>query len=67
MKTIKVLGWFIVTIVAVNFGLHLLSISSTAANIIGLCIVVITAVISVKTRCFTTINIYSHKNKNKKK
>lgn len=65
MKTIKVLGWFIVTIVAVNFGLHLLSISSTAANIIGLCIVVITAVISVKTRCFTTININSHKNKKK--
>ena len=61
-KTIKFLAWLVCFTLAFNFGLNLLSESSTMANIIGLFIVGVTMAYSVKTGCFYTFK----NNKNKK-
>lgn len=51
----KLFIWFIVTIFAIDFGFQFISESNTFLNIIGLFIITTHALISVKTKFYTTI------------
>lgn len=53
----KLFIWFIVTIFAIDFGFQFISESNTFLNIIGLFIMASHVLVSVKTKCYTTIKI----------
>lgn len=67
MKWLKFTIWFIATMSLFTWFGRMVSIANTTANISGLLIAVAYAVLSIKTRCFTTINLISNKNKNNEK
>lgn len=58
MKTSKILlfvVWIIAAILILDGAFALLSAADTLANILGVFIIVIAAILSIKTKCLTTI------------
>lgn len=53
----KLFIWFIVTIFAIDFGFQFITESNTFLNIIGLFLLATHALVSVKTKFYTTIKI----------
>jgi hypothetical protein len=49
-----------------TWGFDLLSLPSTIANICGACLIFAIAYISIKTQCFTTINLNKNNKNNEK-
>lgn len=63
MKWLKFTVWVISSMLLPICLGKMLYIANTAANIAGLLIAVIYVVLSIKTRCFTTINLINNKKK----
>ena len=61
---LKIFIWLLFVMSTTTWGFNLINLPSTVANIIGLAIIVAVVYVSVKTKCFTTINF---NNKQKKK
>lgn len=61
---LKFFIWLVFVMGATTWGFNLINLPSTIANIIGFAINVAVVYVSVKTKCFTTINF---NNKQKKK
>lgn len=60
MKTstiIKLVIWFILSIVLLNIGLEMVTAPNTIENMIGILIVAVILVISIKTKCLTLIKL----------
>ena len=51
----KLVVWVILFIILLNAGFNMMTIPNTIGNVIGFLIVVATVVISIKTKCLTTI------------
>lgn len=52
---IKLVVWFVLFIALLNVGLEMVTVSNTIENVIGFFIVVFMVIISIKTKCLTTI------------
>lgn len=63
-NVVKIFIWLLAVMVATTWGFNLINLPSTVANIFGLAIIIAVVYVSVKTKCFTTINF---NNKQKKK
>jgi hypothetical protein len=62
---IKIPIWFICFVLVLNFALDMVNESSTVANIIGILVAVFAVYVSVKTECFTNINLKKNKTNEK--
>lgn len=62
---IKIPIWFICFVLVLNFALDMVNESSTVANVIGILIAVLAVYVSVKTECFTNINLKKNKTNEK--
>lgn len=62
---IKIPVWFICFVLVLNFALDMVNESSTVANVIGILIAVLAVYVSVKTECFTNINLKKNKTNEK--
>ena len=63
MKTltiIKVVVWFILFLALLGVGFEMVSKPNTIENIIGFFIIVTIIIISIKTKCLTTIKFKKH-------
>lgn len=63
MKTltiIKVAVWFILFLALLGVGFEMVSKPNTIENIIGFFIIVTIIIISIKTKCLTTIKFKKH-------
>lgn len=63
-NAVKIFIWLLVVMATTTWGFNLINLPSTFANIFGACLIFALGYISVKTKCFTTINF---NNKQKKK
>ena len=54
-KPIAIFLWFVATIVIIDIGFEMVSMKSTFFNIVGLGILFVFALLSFKTKCFTSI------------
>nr|DAG83984.1 MAG TPA: hypothetical protein [Caudoviricetes sp.] len=52
---IKLAVWLILFVTILNIGLVMMSTSNTVENIIGFFIIIFLSIISIKTKCLTTI------------
>ena len=60
MKTstiIKLVAWVILFIILLNVGFRMITMPNTIGNVIGFLIVVAIVVISIKTKCLTSIKL----------
>lgn len=60
MKTstiIKLVVWFVLSIVLLNIGLEMITAPNTIENMIGILIVAVILIISIKTKCLTLIKL----------
>lgn len=57
MKYIMVAFWFILFMCGINLSLHLISNPSSLENVLGVVILVITFLITIKTNFFTNLTI----------
>lgn len=62
---IKIPIWFICFVLVLDFALDMVNESSTVANVIGILIAVLAVYVSVKTECFTNINLKKNKTNEK--
>lgn len=62
-KPILLIIWMIFLFGVLSFGYDLINKSSTVGNIAGVITLVVFALISIKTKCFTSITIKSKKSK----
>lgn len=60
-KPILLIIWMIFLFGVLSFGYDLINKSSTVGNIAGVITLVVFALISIKTKCFTSITIKSKK------
>ena len=56
-NAIKVFIWFILAIIAIDLGFELISMASTFFNFLGVTIVFVFVLISIKTKCLTTLKL----------
>lgn len=54
-KSILILVWLIIFFVLLNAGYSLINQASTIANIVGVVVLFFTVLVSIKTKCFTSI------------
>lgn len=54
-KILVVALWFVLFILILNVGLSMISASNSIGNVIGFLMLVATVLISIKTKCLTTI------------
>ena len=54
-KVLVVALWFVLFILILNLSLSMISASNSIGNVIGFLILVATVLVSIKTRCLTTI------------
>lgn len=47
--------WFVIFIILITLGLEMISAPNTIENVIGFLILVVTVLISIKTKCLTTL------------
>lgn len=66
-KTILFLVWMIFLFWITSIGYDLVNKPSTIGNTVGVIILTVFALISVKTKCFTSITIKSKTNENNEK
>lgn len=64
MKYILLTIWFAVVMLVLTKGLNMISANNTIENIIGLFMIVIFSLISLKTKCFTYINLKKNEKDN---
>ena len=57
---IKLAVWFVLFIALLNVGLEMVTVPNTIENVIGFFIVVFMVIISIKTKCLTTIKFKKH-------
>ena len=66
MKRIIIITvWFIATIVLFTWACNMLTKPSTIANIVGIIAAVLYSLLSIKTKCFTSINLINKKSNEK--
>lgn len=65
-NAVKIFIWLLVVMATTTWGFDLLSLPSTIANICGACLIFAIAYISIKTQCFTTINLNKNNKNNEK-
>jgi hypothetical protein len=63
-NSIKFFIWLLVVILTTTWGFDLINLPSTIANLIGVTLLFAIGCISVKTKCFTTINLTKNKKEN---
>lgn len=63
-NSIKIFIWLLVVILTTTWGFDLINLSSTIANLFGVTLLFAIGYISVKTKCFTTINLTKNKKEN---
>lgn len=61
--TVCITVWFIVTIILFTWACGMLTKPSTNANIVGIIAIVLYSLLSIKTKCFTSISLTNKKSK----
>jgi hypothetical protein len=54
-KVLVVALWFVLFVLILNLSLSMISTSNSIGNVIGFLILVATVLISIKTKCLTTL------------
>lgn len=57
MNILKIAVWFIMLMGFINVSFHMMSQANTIENVVGFFLLVLTFLVSYKTKCFTTINL----------
>lgn len=60
LTMIKLAVWLILFICLLSVGLNLVSAPNTAANILGIAVILANLILTIKTKCLTTINFRKH-------
>lgn len=55
MNILKIAVWFVMLMGFINVSFHMMSQANTMENVVGLFLIIITILVSYKTKCFTTI------------
>lgn len=63
-NAIKVFIWFILAIIAIDVGFEFISMASSFFNFLGVTIVFVFTLISIKTKCLTLIKTKKENEKN---
>lgn len=66
MNVIKGSIWMVAFILGINLSFEMISQANTMENVVGFFLLVLTFLVSYKTKCFTTINLKKKKRKHEK-
>lgn len=55
MNILKIAVWFVMLMGFINVSFHIMSQANTMENVVGFFLIIITILVSYKTKCFTTI------------
>lgn len=58
---IKLVVWFVIFIALLNIGLEMITAPNTMENIVGVGLLVAVVVISINTKCLTSIGFYDRR------
>lgn len=54
MNILKIAVWFVMLMGFINVSFHMMSQANTMENVVGFFLIIITILVSYKTKCFTT-------------
>ena len=57
MNILKIAIWFVMLMGFINVSFHMMSQANTIENVVGFLLIIITVLVSYKTKCFTTIKL----------
>ena len=55
MNILKIAVWFVMLMGFINVSLHMMSQANTIENVVGFFLIIITVLVSYKTKCLTII------------
>lgn len=55
MNILKIAVWFVMLMGFINVSFHMMSQANTMENVVGFFLIIITILVSHKTKCFTAI------------
>ena len=64
VNAIKVFIWFIFAIIAIDVGFEFISMANSFFNFLGVTIVFVFTLISIKTKCLTNLKLKKENEKN---
>lgn len=67
MNILKIAVWFVMLMGFINVSFHMMSQANTMENVVGFFLIIITILVSYKTKCFTTIKFKRKHEKSKVK